>query len=69
MMMQHDAPSMSFTCPGVLFFILKIHPAGKLTWNLKTHQIEQENHLPHLHFCVQNVNFPGNVTSPAILAP
>ncbi len=48
-------------------FFKKIHP-WKLSWNLKKHQIEQENHLPHLHFCVQNVNFPGNVTSPAIRA-
>ena len=35
-----------------------MHP-GKLTWNQQNHPIENENHLPNLHFWVQHVDFSG----------
>ena len=35
----------------------------KLTWNLKVIQIENEMHLPNLHFWVQKVNFQREVPS------
>ena len=31
----------------------------KINMEPTNHPIEKENHLPNLHFGVQNVNFPG----------